>query len=72
MSLRRGIGKVRQLEVFQLWLQDKVARGEIEVYATVNLADALTKFVGKPTMDFHMNGVKQSVEAGRHQIMLEV
>ncbi len=28
---RRGLGKIRHIEVHQLWLQEKVNRGEIEV-----------------------------------------
>ena len=31
ISARRGIRKVRHIEVNQLWLQEKVARGDIEV-----------------------------------------
>ena len=47
---RRGLGKVRHIEVCQLWLQDKVRKGDInttKVGTYENLADALTKFVTK-------------------------
>ena len=31
IATRRGLGKVRHIEVNQLWLQKKVSRGEIHV-----------------------------------------
>ena len=42
---RIGIGKVRHIEVNQLWLQDKVSKKEITIKVPTeeNLADALTK-----------------------------
>ena len=43
---RLGIGKIRHIEVNQVWLQEKVYRGEIvfeKVSTDENLADALTK-----------------------------
>ena len=70
-SMKRGLGKVRQLEVTQLWLQDKVANGEIEVVkvnTTVNLADTLTKYVDQAKLQYHMSQVKQVAEQGRHPL----
>jgi len=71
ISMRRGLGKVRQLEVTQLWLQDKVAKGEIDlvkVHTSVNLADALTKYVDTAKLQYHMSQVKQIPEQGRHPL----
>ena len=31
MSLRRGLGQVRHLEVNQLWIQDRVRKGDIDI-----------------------------------------
>ena len=48
ISNRIGIGKVRHIEVNQLWLQEKVAAGKfqvIKVPTDSNLADAFTKGV---------------------------
>ena len=45
IATRRGLGKIRHIEVHQLWLQEKVTRGVIEVMKVKgegNLADALT------------------------------
>ena len=49
IASRRGLGKIRHLEVSQLWLQQKVANGDLEVIKVNgedNLADALTKHLG--------------------------
>ena len=51
---RTGIGKIRHLAVRQLWIQEKVRTGEIElakVPGTKNPADALTKYLGKPMLE---------------------
>ena len=43
IASRRGLGKVRHIEFHQLWVQDKVSNGEIEIRKVdgkVNLADA--------------------------------
>ena len=48
IATRRGMGKVRHIEVNQLSVQEKVRNKEIElrkVSGTENLADALTKSV---------------------------
>ena len=31
IASRKGLGKIRHIEVNQLWLQDKVANGEVEI-----------------------------------------
>ena len=46
ISQRRGLGKIRHIEVHQLWLQEKVNRGQREamkVKGRGNLADGLTE-----------------------------
>ena len=46
MASRAGLGEVRHLEVSQLWLQEKVAKGLTKVRKVQggeNLADGLTK-----------------------------
>ena len=68
---RRGLGKIRHLEVTQLWLQDKVTRGDIEVEKVkgeVNWADCLTKPLdGGGVMD-HLTWTGQVVTEGRHNL----
>ena len=49
IACRVGVGKIRHIEVNQLWLQHRIAKGDIvaiKVDGEHNLADALTKVVG--------------------------
>ncbi len=68
---RRGLGKIRHIEVHQLWLQEKVNRGEIEVMKVKgegNLADALTKPLDGPGVQKHLKLTGQEIKRGRHEI----
>ena len=54
IAMRKGFGRVRQIEVCQLWVQDRVARGDIEVNKVrtdENLADVLTKYLDRAEID---------------------
>ena len=69
IASRRGLGKVRHIEVCQLWLQDKVRRGDVKVVKVgprENVADALTKYVSRDIMCSHMRSTGQHLIAGRH------
>ena len=75
IASRRGLGKIRHLEVSQLWLQQKVANGDLElikVNGGDNLADALTKHLGAGDLQRHMLGVGLEERGGRHEIMPQV
>ena len=59
MANRRGLGKLRHIEVNQLWLQGKVDNKEVEIRKVKgedNLADALTKHVDQAGTGQHMRG----------------
>ena len=46
---RRGLGKMRHIEIRDLWLQKEVREGKVEVYkvpGTENPADLMTKILG--------------------------
>ena len=69
---RKGLGKVRHIEVNQLWIQDSVGSGDVELHkilGTVNPADALTKYIESEILIRHMHMTSQYVHAGRHDIM---
>merc|ERR1711920_902333 len=69
IASRRDLGKVRHIEVCQLWLQEKVRKGEIEVVKVStdeNVADALTKYVSRENMNKHMFATGQKSRDGRH------
>ena len=69
---RGGMGKVRHVEVSQLWMQQKVRNKEIKVVKVKgeeNLADALTKYVGKEVLDHHREGTGLEIRGDRHELM---
>ena len=71
---RKGLGKVRHIEVNQLWIQDRIARGDLvvcKVNGKENLADILTKHVHSEDIRVHMHKTGQSLEEGRHAIAPE-
>ncbi len=75
IATRKGLGKVRHIEVNQLWLQDRVAAGEVEILKVkgeTNWADALTKYVDGDTLRRHSRYVGLEISSGRHQIMPEL
>ena len=77
IATRRGMGKVRHIEVNQLWVQEKVANGELKIEkrsGLENLADHLTKCIAKEGLAQHMHMTDQWIEAGRretHQLQSE-
>ena len=75
IAKRRGLGKVRHIDVHQLWIQQKVSDGIIQVVKVPganNLADALTKFVSAEGMISHVRGTYQGFSSGRHASSLKV
>ena len=57
IAQRVGLGKLRHLEVSQLWIQHKVASGSIiirKVPGQDNIADALTKYLAGPDLERHV------------------
>ena len=72
---RRGIGKIRHLDIDELWLQDHVQTGKIKVLkidGTKNVADALTKHVDQTKIAYHLSHTNQTICPGRHAIMPEL
>ena len=75
IASRRGLGKVRHIEVHQLWVQDKVANKEIEVRKVdgkSNIADGLTKHVTAEDIRVHMHHTSQVYAQDRHNLMPQV
>ena len=71
ISGRVGIGKVRHIEVTQLWVQEKFASKEIAIHKVgtdENLADALTKAVDAQEIDKHVFGIYAQVFCDRHPL----
>ena len=75
ISSRRGLGKVRHVELNELWLQDQVARGRIavrKISGDDNISDSLTKHATPDRIKQTMRGTLQRIVPGRHAIMPEV
>ena len=69
--MRKGFGKVRHIEVNQLWLQDEIHKGHIgleKVDGKKNLADALTKPVEGPDVTTHLLGSGLQFRTDRHDL----
>ncbi len=74
IASRKGLGKVRHIDVSQLWLQDKVSKKEIvieKVSTHINVADALTKYVDSGKLNSHMISVGLVITTLRHELMPE-
>ena len=71
---RKGLGKVRHIAVNQLWVQDRVAKGDLttkKVNGKENVADNLTKHVSVEDIRVHMHRTNQESTRGRHEIAPE-
>ena len=65
---RRGLGKIRHLATADLWVQDRVRRGDFKltkVLGTDNPADMLTKHISRDVMLRHMERIGIAAESGR-------
>ena len=74
IATRRGLGKVRHIEVALLWLQQKVNDSVIDIMKVkgeVNLADGLTKALEGPAVAKHRELTNQLVVSGRHEKALK-
>ena len=75
IASRRGSGKIRHIEVHQLWLQEKVSQREIsveKVLGTKNPADALTKYVTGNQLREHNRRVNLEYLVGKHTDALTI
>jgi precorrin-3B methylase len=75
IASRRGCGRIRHIDVATLWVQEKVANGEVsikKVAGTENLADILTKHVDRNILDRHLRSMGFERCIGRHSIMPKV
>ena len=65
---RRGLGKIRHLHVSDLWVQDRLRKGDFKltkIPGAENPADLLTKHVPKDVMLKHMAFMGLASEEGR-------
>ena len=71
IAMRKGLGRVRHIEVNHLWVQYKVISGALVIHKVgtdENLADVLTKYVGKQLIDKHIAGMSLLRFDSRHEL----
>ena len=74
IASRRGLGKVRHVELNQRWIQDKVANGEITIMkcpGIMNPADALTKHLNEENTQKHIQLTSSRASNSRHELAPE-
>ena len=62
---RRGLGKMRHLEIRDLWLQKEVREGKVEISkipGEENPADLMTKILGIKDIESRLEGMNIKVE----------
>ena len=75
IASRIGLGKIRHIEVSQLWLQEKVRSGKViinKVDTSCNLADALTKGVDATIIAKHLSGAGVVIRTDIHRLAPKV
>ena len=72
---RKGLGKIRHLDVQYLWMQDCIRQNQIlveKVKGQENMADILTKYVSSDLMAKHIKSMGIVIPQGRHHLAPEV
>ena len=67
--MRRGLGRVRHIDVTQLWLQEKVAQGLIKIVKVKtdeNRSDVLTKHLCTTDIEKHLSWTHQVRKGTEH------
>ena len=75
IASRIGLGKIRHIEVSQMWLQEKVKNGKFtitKVDTSCNFADALTKGVDAAIIAKHLSAVGVVIRTDRHHLAPKV
>ena len=65
---RRGMGKIRHLDVSDLWCQEKIRTGAatlVKVLGSENMADIMTKYVDRPILSKMLDKLNLSELDGR-------
>ena len=60
MADRKGVAKVKHMQTRFLWIQERVANGDITIHhvgTKLNPADPFTKPLTRPELDAHMNRI---------------
>ena len=71
IASRRGLGKLKHVDIKELWIQEKVHEGDLKITkipGTIHLADALTKYCDVHVTDHHVKTTHQTISSQRHPL----
>ena len=71
IASRRGLGKLKHVDIKELWIQEKVTLGDLKitkVLGTINLADALTKYCDIHVTNHHVASTHQTISSLKHPL----
>ena len=72
IASRRGRGKLKHIDIKELWIEEKVSSGDLKITkvpGTTNLADALTKYCDVHVLNYHVEHTDQQIKDERHELM---
>ena len=68
IARRKGLGKIRHLDCTDLWIQDKIRSKDMAIFKVLgadNMADILTKYVDRKTIDSALTSMGLVKMSGR-------
>ena len=68
IARKKGLGRIRHLDVTDLWIQDKIRSRQMElrkIDGKKSCADVLTKYVDRPSMEAALKTMKMMKMDGR-------
>ena len=71
IASRRGLGKLKHVDIKELWIQEKVHNGDLKITkvpGTINLADALTKYCDVQVINHHIKSTHQTISSTKHPL----
>ena len=75
IAKRRGLGKIRHLATADLWVQEKIRNGQVELHkvlGTENPADIFTKYVSQQIMNAALERLSLFFKDGRSAIAPQI
>ena len=70
-ACRRGLGRMKHLEIRDLWLQKEVSDGKVEVHkvdGTSNPADLMTKILNTREIAVRLEGMSIFIQFGKSDV----
>ena len=71
IAARKGLGKLKHVDIKELWIQEKVHDGDLKITkvpGTTNLADALTQYCDVQVINHHISSTHQSISSTKHPL----